>query len=251
MSRDTLRAEIIPVQELSTGLSDRLYGLYDHCYDGADRERFYADLGEKHWIILLRDSINNHPAGFSTQMLIRVTVHGRPICALFSGDTIIHPAYWGSQELVRAWCRFAGQLKANLGNSPLFWFLISKGYRTYLYLPCFFRTFHPRYDSPTPPFEAQLIGALGMRKYPKEFDPCTGVVAHGGVHDRLKSALDSTEKHVRNPHVDYFIRRNPHYWKGDELVCVAEITPDNMRSIAKRELEIGLQSVEPLRAVLL
>lgn len=248
MFRDRLRAEIIPVQELSSGLIDRLYLLYDHSYDGADGERFYADLREKHWIILLLDSSNQRPVGFSTQMLVRVIVHGQSIRALFSGDTIIHPDYWGSQELVRAWCRFAGRLKANLGNLPLFWFLISKGYRTYLYLSCFFRAFHPRYDVQTPAFEAQLIRGLGMMKYPNEFNPCTGVVEHGGRHDRLKSELDSTEKHLHNPHVEHFVRRNPYYWKGDELVCVAEIAPHNMRSIAKRELAIGLQCVDPLPA---
>ena len=34
--------------------------------------------------------------------------------ALFSGDTVIDPAYWGEQALVRAFCRLIGRLARGL-----------------------------------------------------------------------------------------------------------------------------------------
>lgn len=244
MPERRLRADVIPAAELSEELTDNLYALYESCYDGADPARFRADMVEKQWIIVLCDTETTRLAGFSTQMLLQVEVDEHPIDALFSGDTIIHPDYWGSQELVHAWCRFAGKLKSRLGDRPLFWFLISKGYRTYLYLPCFFREFYPRRDYFTPPFEAKLIRALGGTKYPDDFNPETGIIEHLGAHDRLKTALDATAKRRRNPHVAYFLQRNPGYWKGEELVCVAEISVANMRSIAKREMEAALRISE-------
>lgn len=244
MDSQRVHSEVVAVGELCPNTVDQLYGLYQQCYDGAERSRFDADLGEKQWIILLREAAASVIVGFSTQMLIDVEVDGKPLRALFSGDTVIHPNYWGSQELVRAWCRLAGRLKARTLDRPLYWFLISKGYRTYLYLPYFFRHFYPRYDHANPVFIEQLICALGAVKYPGEFNPNTGLIEHQKYHDRLKRDLDGTARRLNNPHVEFFIRRNPNYQSGAELLCVAEISAENMRATARRELEIGLCSAE-------
>ncbi|MGH7774862.1 MAG: hypothetical protein ACREQA_21770 [Candidatus Binatia bacterium] len=241
-----LRAEVISASEITPQIVEHLYRLYESCYEGTDPVRFRADLEEKHWVILLRDVETQMVAGFSTQILMDVEVNQQPIRSLFSGDTVIYPNYWGSQELVRGWCRLAGQLKARCGDRPLYWFLISKGYRTYLYLPYFFHEFYPRYDRPTPLFEQRLIRALATAKYPKEFNPQTGLIEHPRSHDRLKWELDSTQKRQHNPHVAFFLQRNARYREGTELVCVAEISAENMRSIARREIEAAVQTSEPL-----
>ncbi len=109
MLNGRLRAEVISAAELSAQLVEKLYRLYESCYDATDPVRFRADLEEKQWVILLRDIGTQLVAGFSTQMLMDLEVNKRLVHTLFSGDTIIHPDYWGSQELVRAWCRLAGQ----------------------------------------------------------------------------------------------------------------------------------------------
>jgi hypothetical protein len=249
MDSKHLHSEIVSIDQLCPSAVNQLYGLYEQCYDGSDRTRFEADLLEKQWIIVLRDATSSVTVGFSTQMLIDTDVDRKPVCALFSGDTVIHPSYWGSQELVRAWCRLAGRLKAQMLDRPLYWFLISKGHRTYLYLPYFFHHFHPRYDQPNPAFVEKLIRALGTTKYPGEFNLKTGLIEHRNCHDRVKTNLDATAKHLNNPHVEFFLRRNPSYRNGTELLCVAEISPENMRSTARRELEIGLYGAEPLVVV--
>src|SRR5262249_16026701 len=105
------------------------------------------------WVLLLRDRATRAPVGFSTQVLMDVRVEGVGVRALFSGDTVIHREYWGSQELTRTWLRFAGDALTASGGPPFYWFLIPKAYPTYLYLPLFFRAFYPRYDAATPPFE--------------------------------------------------------------------------------------------------
>jgi hypothetical protein len=249
MNSRQLFSETVSVAGLCGGVMQQLYRLYEQCYDGSDRARFEADLGEKKWMILLRDARSSAIVGFSTQMLMDIEVEGTPVRALFSGDTVIHPDYWGSQELVRAWCRLAGSVKAQSMSHPLYWFLVSKGHRTYLYLPYFFERFYPRYDRVMPPFVKRLIRILGAAKYPREFNPESGLVEHPADHDRLKSDLDGTARHLNNPHVRFFTRMNPNYKNGSELLCVAEISPENMRSIAKRELETGLYGVEPRVAV--
>lgn len=241
----SLQSEIAPAKPVLARFGEQLYGLYASSYDGADRARFRADMEEKQWVILLREAGSENIVGFSTQLLLEVEVNRRAVSALFSGDTIIDPRYWGSLELIRAWCRLAGMLKAQCGDRPLYWFLISKGHRTYLFLPSFFDEFYPRHDRPTPPFERQLIHILARAKFPGDFDPETGLIRHSAARDRVKPELDSAPRRLNNPHVDFFVRRNPGYRCGSELACVAEIAPANMRSVAKRELENGMRSTEP------
>jgi hypothetical protein len=246
MASARLYGEAVPAQGLSGSQVERLSALYQEHYDGADPARFRADLAEKEWAILLRERETGLIVGFSTQMLIDATVQGRSVRALFSGDTIIHRAYWGSQELVRTWCRFAGQAKALDPVLPLYWFLISKGHRTYLYLPLFFETFSPRHDRETPPFEEQLLDTLSRARYGAAYNPETGLIRHADLHDRLKPDLDASPSRESNPHVRFFLQKNPAYAEGTELACVAEISPENMRSLARRELEAGLRA-GPLR----
>jgi hypothetical protein len=239
MPEGSLTSEIVAARSLSETLVQRLYALHEASYDATDPLRFRSDLAEKEWVILLRSAAGD-VVGFSTQRTLDAEVHGRPVRALFSGDTVIDPDHWGEQTLARAWCRLAGGLKATCRDRALYWFLISKGHRTYMYLPAFFREFHPRVDRETPPFEAELIRVFGRLKFGDEFDEVSGLVRPRGPHDRLKPELDATLRRLANRHVAYFRTRNPRYGDGHELACVAEIDAANMRGFARRELMAAL-----------
>ena len=148
MTTRRLSSQVLPVQEIDADFTAKLYQLFAAYYDkNVTLARFESDLAEKDFIVVLRDTESGEPRGFSTQQILRITVDGKPIRALFSGDTIIDPDYWGEQELVRGWCRVVGQLLAEESEVPLYWLLISKGHRTYLYLPVFYHEFWPRYGS--------------------------------------------------------------------------------------------------------
>ena len=46
---------------------------------------------------------------------------------------------------------------------------------------------------------------------------------------------------LKNKNIQFFLRKNPNYQKGDELVCLAEISFDNLTNLGKRVLkEISL-----------
>ena len=111
-------------------------------YDNVDRRSFETDFQEKHWVILLQDPVEQCVRGFSTQLLLHVTCDGRPMRALFSGDTIVHNEYWARNPLAHIWGHLAMSLMENANDDPLFWFLTTKGYKTYRYLPVFFHEFY-------------------------------------------------------------------------------------------------------------
>jgi hypothetical protein len=237
-----LRGETVAVAELDDDQVAVFYELYAANYDAADRERFESDLREKDWVVVLEAASSGDIRGFSTQKVFRTSdPAGRPVRVVFSGDTIIDPQYWGEQELVRAWCRFAGQALAQAPDLPLYWLLISKGHRTYLYLPLFFERYFPRFDQNTPPYEARLLAAVARQRFGRYFDEDAGLLRFASSLGHLKPELAVIPPGRRDdPRVGFFLERNPGYAEGEELVCLARIGPSVMRGIAARSVKEGL-----------
>lgn len=232
-----LRAQVIPIAEVASRRRDEMFALMEQYYAGMKRETFENDLSEKQWVIELIDQGTQELRGFSTQMVIAVEVRGQPIRALFSGDTIVDRGCWGQSVLAQAW----GQLALSLidDNSPrdLFWFLISKGYKTYRYLPVFFREFYPRFDAVTPEWARKTIDVLGVKKYPALYEPWRGIVRAEPSGCRLRRGVaELADARLRDPHIRFFKERNPGHGQGDELCCLAPITRENFSLAAARPL---------------
>lgn len=212
---------------------DEMFALMARYYDNMRRDMFEADLDEKQWVIELEDAVSEALCGFSTQIVFDVEVAGRPVRALFSGDTIIDRRYWQRNPLAGLWGRLALRLVSDSPAHDLYWFLISKGYRTYRFLPLFFHEFYPRFDRPLPEREREVLHALGRYKYPAAYDPSAQIVRADPEGCRLRAGVaDVFPEQVRDPHVRYFCARNPRHASGDELCCLAPLTADNFTTAA-------------------
>jgi hypothetical protein len=239
MREAAIQSRIVSVAELAPADARAMYEIFARHYDCVSLEQFLIDLSEKDWVLVLRGS-NGAICGFSTQKVFRVTVGCTPVRAVFSGDTIVDRAYWGEQELGRCWCRFVSSVYWEEPDAPLYWFLISKGYRTYLYLPLFFESFYPNCESPTPAFEQRLLDTLAAAKFPEHYRPESGLIEFSQSHGQLKPHLaEISERRLRDPNVQFFLKRNPGYAAGHELACLAEISPLNMKLFAGRILGRG------------
>jgi hypothetical protein len=228
-SRLVRRAEIPPAQR------DAMFGLMDRHYENVRRDAFEDDLDEKDWVIQVHDPATGALCGFSTQMLLHTPCAGRPVTALFSGDTVIAREHWGDSALARAWGRLALRLMDDYPDRELYWFLLSKGYKTFRFLPVFFHDFAPHPDRPTPTDRRRVIDALARRKYPDDYDSTTCVVRTREGRDRLRPGLaDVTPERLRDPFVRFFVQRNPGHAQGDELCCLAPLTRENFTPAAHR-----------------
>ena len=230
----TLVGKIIEAHLLNDKDKETMYNLMNAFYDDVMPEVFAKDLGEKDYCILLLDE-GGAIKGFSTQKIMELEVHGQSVFGVFSGDTIIHRDYWGSSELFKIFARYF----INYGKQyqTFYWFLISKGYKTYKMLPLFFDHFYPNYKAKTPGFEQAIIDAFGGNKYPGEYDEKTGVICYQGVKDKLKAGVaDITGKRLKDKHIQFFIQENPDYFKGNDLVCLARLDEENLKKSVKRML---------------
>lgn len=216
---------------------DDMYHLHANFYDNLCESTFLNDLDEKQWVILLRSG-DGKIAGFTTIQVIDLDINGTGHRFLFSGDTIVDPGHWFESSLAGAFGHLMLWEIDNSDGRKLHWFLICKGFRTYRFLPVYFNEFYPRFDRPMPEGEASILQAIAQYKFPGSFEMGSGLIRLAGAKDRLCNQLCSVpESRTTNPHVAYFLQRNPHFNQGDELACLADISWENLRSSARRVLQ--------------
>lgn len=229
-----MRGEVVRPEALGPEAKAQMLALMEAHFEGVEASAFEADLAEKAWVVLLRD-LQGRIQGFSTLMILEAEVGGQAVRAVFSGDTIVAKEVWGPPTLPATWGRFVFQLAEEAGDRPLYWFLISKGVRTYRYLPLYFHRFWPRPGEPTPAFEGQLLAQLARAKFGARYDEARGLVRAKVGGDRLKAELaEVPEGRLGDPHVAFFLEANPRYAEGDELACLAELSEANLTSAARR-----------------
>lgn len=219
-----------------------MYALYRRYYDASSWRLFAGDLAAKDHALVLRDE-TGVVRGFSTLAVYERTFNGQPVRVIFSGDTIVDERHWGQQALAFAWLRLAGQIKAAQPHLPLYWLLISKGHRTYRYLPTFSRAFYPSPDPATEADLAALRDFLARDRFGPAYAEAAGVVRFPESRGHLRAEYaEVPEPHRRLPEVAFFLARNPGYARGDELVCVCELREDTLRPIARRAFLAGGQA---------
>lgn len=216
-----------------------MFDLFARHYRDVTRLNFEADLAGKDLVILLHD--RGVPVGFTTLSFSTMNLGSRRIAIVFSGDTIIDPAYWGEQVLARVWLERIGQFAARHRDCEVYWFLIVKGHRTYRYLPTFAVDFVPKASGGDGADLVALRNAIAADRFGDCFDPASGIIRFPEPRGRLAEALVEPDlRELANPHVRFFLAANPGFRKGDELACLCSLAPDNMRPRARRWFTDGL-----------
>jgi len=237
-----LKGMLVPAKDIAPARQEQMFRLFERYYENAAKTAFLADLAEKNWVIVLSDPRTDELCGFSTQRMMELNVDGVSVRGLFSGDTVVARDHWGDIALARVWGRLALSLIDQYGPGELYWFLISKGYKTYRFLPLFFHEFYPHCDIPTPDWARRLIDVFAQSKFPGAYDATAGVIRAGRHKDRLRPGVaDLTAERLRDPHVRFFEQRNSGHVRGEELCCLAPLTRENFTPAAYKV--IGADSV--------
>jgi hypothetical protein len=238
----TRSARIVPVVDLSEGQRTAMLMLMREHYVGVEADVFAADLAAKRWAILMEDDQRLY--GFSTQVPFTVSVAGVSHRLVFSGDTIISRDAWGGLELPIAWGCLMRALRASAPD-PLYWFLLSKGYKTYRFLPVFFRQYIPSRHGDEEGL-SPVLAAAAAALFPGRWDGTAGIIraVPGGPH--VRPGLADVDERAANLDVAFFARSNPRHAMGDELACLARFDEDNLRPFIRRQLDAAHITLPPL-----
>jgi len=239
LAEGRLRGTVKPVRELTGRDRDAMFLLMDNYFENVRQERFEADLNEKEWVALLHESDSGALQGFSTLMRLEDEIDGEPVTAFFSGDTLVSRRYWRETLLPRLWGRLFFKLAEGRGGRKVYWFLICSGYKTYRFLPVFFKTFYPSHRHQSPEDVRRIMDRLAFRKFPDEYDAERGVVRLREATPLKAGVAEVTDGRLKDPHVAFFQEANPGHVHGDELVCLAEVAYDNLTPAGRRM--IGLK----------
>jgi hypothetical protein len=144
----------------------------------------------------------------------------------------VEKEFWGQNDLSQAWINNAMVYDEKFMGAT-YWFLLSKGYKTYKYLSTFFNEYYPRVDTKTPTKIQHIIDTFAKQQYGDKYR--NGVWVAG--NDYLKGEFDYTHKvAARDKNTAFFLEKNPDYIKGDELVCLCEISVGNLNKLGRRVL---------------
>ncbi len=222
-----LVAKTIKITSLKEQQISEMFKLFEMFYDNVAFERFRSDLLKKSRVILMLN-LKKEVKGFSTLDEFDYLHEGKNFRILYSGDTIIDPEHWGTSVLTMAFLKQMLLLKMKYFSRPVWWFLISKGYKTYLLLANNFIHYYPRYDQETPKEYFDLLSGLSNRIYPGKFNQATGVIEFNeGEHEKLKATIApiTKELELKYPKIAFFNHQNPNWQRGDELACIGKVDP--------------------------
>jgi hypothetical protein len=233
LGRGRIMATTIAPQAIDEPMRIAMFALFERHYNDVSRDQFEAALAAKDTAILLHSG--GVVIGFTTAAYSTFAFAGHDIGILFSGDTIVDPAFWGEQELARTWLQEIGRVTARSEGRALYWLLIVKGHRTYRYLPAFALNYVPSAGGSDNPELIALRNAVAAERFGSAFDPVTGVIRFAEPRGRLHPDIaDPLPRERSNPHVRFFLEANPGFRNGDELACLCALSADNMRPRARR-----------------
>ena len=227
------RIENITIKE-----REEIIALYLNYYEGSNAAQVKSDLAYKTEIILMTSA--NKIVGFTTLEFYEKKWHRKTIRIVYSGDIIVAREHWGQQSLTFACITRMGMYKQEKPDLPVYWFLIVKGHRTYKYLPVFVKSFYPHWDYQSESLKA-IAEFLALDKFGKIYNSQKGVLEFPESKGHLKEQYAYPNDNEKNKlSVKYFLQRNPDYVKGHELVCLCELSGENMKPLTRRVFEKGM-----------
>jgi hypothetical protein len=220
----TVRREDLTADQIAV-----MFDLLGTFFAGVTRPIFDQDLAEKSHVILLEDQ-DGHLRGFSTLLVYQTIVPDTTATIVYSGDTIVHRDWWGSPALAVSWLRAVRALTPSA--TPVYWLLLTSGFRTYRFLSVFWRDFYPRYDATTE--TPGLVDALARERFGDRYDSARGIVRFDRPQVLVPELLDVSTGRTSDPHVAFFLERNPGFTDGDELVCLTDLGDHNLTAAGRR-----------------
>lgn len=235
MKQHALRADYAPLSRIDVTDIRQMYAVYSTYYERTEWEIFLSDLSKKSGAFLIRRKTDGRIVGFSTVVNCPLTVRGRKACGVFSGDTIIERAYWGSRVLQLAFYKYLVAEKMRNPQRALYWLLISKGFKTYLLMANNLQKFYPHPGGRNQEL-SEVVDAYCRQMFAEHYDAERQILDFGDNYQCLKGDVAEITETMRQTsrNIRFFEERNPEWRRGTELPCVGVVDWAFLASYVKR-----------------
>ena len=219
----SLHCEVVPANAVSRTAARAMWILFDTYYAGIGRERFEADFRAKDTVFLIW--AEERLVGFNSLKIVPVA----NLRVMYAGDMLIaaDARGLGSACFFRAW-------SAALWKKCDWWCSLSSGPRTFRIPHVMFNRVTPNEADDETAEEAALRHKLARFEYGEAYHSGEGVVRLAEPYVQKGDHADVREGY---PLDEFFRQRNPGWVRGDELVSLVSLHPDNWSRRARRLLK--------------
>jgi hypothetical protein len=218
-----LHCDVLPAASVTAETAREMWRLFDRYYTGVGPERFEADFRAKDKVFVIREG--KRVVGFNSLKI--VSVDGLRV--MYAGDMLIASEVRGLASAVffRAWA-------SALWKKCDWWCALASGPRTFRIPYVMFNRVTPNDADDETEEEMALRHRLALREYGAAYDPRTGVVRLAEAYIQKGADAEVREDY---PLDAFFRNRNPGWMRGDELVSLVNLHPDNWSRRARRLLK--------------
>lgn len=220
----------ISADNLSESNIEQMFKLFNR-YFIHDAASFRLDLQNKDTVTLIEDTDINKLIGFSSY---DKSIYD-DFAILFSGSTVVGEQYRNERALMEGFLSICSYMIKTYSDRPVYWHLLSMGFRTYRFLPLFFNYYHP-----SDKFHNDLkdiLDHISNERFGDLYDPATGIVSIPGGERLRPQYAEIPRNRLNDRYVRFFLEKNPDYRQGNELSCIARISVNNMKSIPQKILK--------------
>ncbi|XID75610.1 hypothetical protein ACF3NA_03475 [Alkanindiges sp. WGS2144] len=235
LAQTELKAKFQKVEKFTVQDLKVMYSIYEKYYENTSFNIFQQDFYRKTGAFIIYDPETSRIVGFSTLLSCNIKTSKKTYHALFSGDTVIEKEFWGSRALQRAMYLYLLAEKFRHPTEPVYWMLISKGFKTYLLLANNFFTYYPHFEGEHQ-YLSEIVDSYCRQYFADYYNPAHKILDFGSDYQPLKQSVAPITEHMRvtNPKIKFFEQCNPNWVQGTELPCIGEITWQDIAKYAQR-----------------
>ncbi len=198
-----------------------MFKVFCRYYENTSMDQFLSDLSKKNGAFVIRRKADDAIVGFSSLGVYKMEVDGKKVRGIFSGDTILEKEYWGHRAMNAAFVKRVVWEALKDPFTPQYWFLISKGYKTFLLLTRNFPDYYPHPQRENDHMK-HIVESYCRQLFPGYLDPAKMVLDFGEGYNCLKNHVTPISAELRKEaDIAFFEQCNPEWERGCELPCVA------------------------------
>ena len=233
----------IKVKNIDTDFRKKMYSLFEKYYKNAEYNRFCTYLDEKEFVLTMWSKIKHTKELIGFSSIMRKTCYSpEPYVYIYSGDTVLDKTIWGGKYLQKSFFWFILETKLLALNKPVYWFLISKGHKTYLMMRKNFPNSFPNRSQEIPKRIKAIMDQYYSHKFQNAYSTETNLITCEQNSEATKMEYwDLKKDFQQDPDGEFFFKANPDFSKGVELACIAEIRWGEFYHHIKKFFIKGLQ----------